>query len=186
MVGIGLGLARHLLRNDTKLTVVATSRTPDKTRPDVLDGEDEALSKRLRVLNIDVTKEDTINSARKQVEDEFGIGSIKCLFNMSGIVSSLHRTLANLVISRENGDKGVIRGRPRNIQSQYTGSAIRHETFPPTLSSRTPPHDDAFPTRFQYHYDHVRARRIHFRQQTRRMVLVPLLQSSTKSNHKNT
>ena len=88
MIGIGLGLARHILRHDTKLTVVATSRTPDKTRFAVLEGQDEALGKRLRVLDIDVTKEDTIRSAREQVEKEFGSGSIKCLFNMSGIVLS--------------------------------------------------------------------------------------------------
>ena len=89
MVGIGLGLARHILRHDPKLTVVATSRTPDKTRSAVLEGQDDNLAERLRVLKIDVTQEDTIHSAREQVEKEFGTGSIKCLFNMSGIVLSL-------------------------------------------------------------------------------------------------
>ena len=89
IVGIGLGLARHILRHDPKLTVVATSRTPDKTRSAVLDGQEENLSERLRVLKIDVTEEDSIHSAREQVEKEFGIGSVKCLFNMSGIVLSL-------------------------------------------------------------------------------------------------
>jgi len=86
MVGIGLGLARHILSHDPKLTVLATSRTPDKTRSAILYGQDESLSERVRVLNIDVTKEDTIHSAREQVEKEFGTESIKCLFNMSGIV----------------------------------------------------------------------------------------------------
>jgi NADP-dependent 3-hydroxy acid dehydrogenase YdfG len=84
-----LGLARHILHHDPKLTVVATSRTPDKTRSAVLEGQDENLSERLRVLKIDVTQEDTIHSAREQVEKEFGTASIKCLFNMSGIVLSL-------------------------------------------------------------------------------------------------
>jgi NAD(P)-dependent dehydrogenase (short-subunit alcohol dehydrogenase family) len=90
MEGIGLGLARHILRHDPQL-VVATSRSPRETQAAILkDQEDEeTLSKRLRVLNLDVTKEDTIQSAREQVEDEFGKGNIKCLFNISGIVSHI-------------------------------------------------------------------------------------------------
>ena len=84
-----MGLARHILRHDPKLTVLATSRTPDKTHSAVLEGQDENLSERLRVLKIDVTQEDSIHSSREQIEKEFGNGSIKCLFNMSGIVLSL-------------------------------------------------------------------------------------------------
>ena len=89
-----MGLARHILRHDPKLTVVATSRTPDKTRSAVLEGQDDNLSERLQVLKVDVTQEDTIHSAREQIEKEFGTGSIKCLFNMSGIVLSLFFTVA--------------------------------------------------------------------------------------------
>src|SRR5271155_5552714 len=84
-IGIGLGLARHLLRHDPKLTIVATSRTPDKTRDSILakqednlDDKENSLSDRLRVLHLDVTNEATIHSARDQVEQEFGKGSIKC------------------------------------------------------------------------------------------------------------
>ena len=86
--GIGLGLARHILRHDPQLTVVATSRSPKDAKAAILENQEDqnSLSKRLRVMNLDVTMEDTIQSARQQVEDEFGKGSIKCLLNISGIV----------------------------------------------------------------------------------------------------
>lgn len=86
ITGIGLGLARYILRNDSQLTVIATSRSPNKTRTAILDEQDQNISDRLRVLEVDVTKEDTIQLARRQVEDEFGKGALKCLFNVSGIV----------------------------------------------------------------------------------------------------
>jgi hypothetical protein len=91
IAGIGLGLARHILRQDPQLTVIATSRTPKETEAAILENQDDesSLSKRLRVMELDVTKEDTIQSARQQVEDEFGKGNIKCLFNISGIVVSV-------------------------------------------------------------------------------------------------
>jgi NAD(P)-dependent dehydrogenase (short-subunit alcohol dehydrogenase family) len=91
-IGIGLGLARHLLRHDAKLLVVATSRSPDETRTSILKHQDDGVAERLRTLNLDVTDEETIHSARKDVEKEFGAGSIKCLFNMSGIVPSFLTT----------------------------------------------------------------------------------------------
>src|SRR5271170_3346726 len=186
MVGIGLGLARHILRHDSKLTVVATSRTPENTRSAILDGQDESLSKKLRVLNIDVTQEDTIHSAREQVEKEFGSASIKCLFNLSGIVlRSSYSWLIYLVIPRENNHKSIIRRCPRNVQSQYTGSVVRHETFPPTFPSRVPSRDRTLPTGLQYYHIHVRSSRVYHRQQIGRMVLISFLKSRAKSNHEN-
>ena len=106
MEGIGLGLARHILRHDPQLTVVATSRSPKETQSAILKDQDDesSLSKRLRVLNLDVTKEDTIQTAKEQIEDEFGKGSIKCLFNISGIVSPSQSIAVTLVIPRKDGD----------------------------------------------------------------------------------
>lgn len=80
-------MARHILRHDPQLTVIATSRSPKETQSAILDGQEDASSKRLRVLNMDVTKENTIQNAREQVHEEFGTGSIKALINISGIVS---------------------------------------------------------------------------------------------------
>jgi NAD(P)-dependent dehydrogenase (short-subunit alcohol dehydrogenase family) len=85
-IGIGLGLARFILRNDPQLTVIATGRSAKETQSAILAEQDEEVSKRLRVLEVDVTDEDSIRMARKQVEEEFGAGGIKCLFNVSGIV----------------------------------------------------------------------------------------------------
>jgi NAD(P)-dependent dehydrogenase (short-subunit alcohol dehydrogenase family) len=87
--GIGLSLARYILRYDPQLTVVSTSRTPKETKSAILKDQDDTISARLRVLDLDITKEDTIQSAREQIEKEFGRGGIKCLFNISGIVFPL-------------------------------------------------------------------------------------------------
>jgi NAD(P)-dependent dehydrogenase (short-subunit alcohol dehydrogenase family) len=108
MTGIGLCLARYLLRNDPQLKVIATSRSPKDTRTAILAEQDQNLSNRLRVLEVDVTKEETIQLARRQVEDEFGKGAIKCLFNVSGIVCNPFMSLTWVVISREDRDKGIL------------------------------------------------------------------------------
>ena len=89
MIGIGLGIARYLLRHDPELIVIATSRTPKETEKSILENEDKAISERLTVLEVDITKEDQIHSAREKVESKFGKGNIKVLFNVSGIVLSL-------------------------------------------------------------------------------------------------
>ena len=85
-VGIGLGLARRLLRNDPQLTVIATSRTVKQTREAILKDQD-GVEERLKVLQLDVTNEESIEAAKEQVEKEFGRGGLKCLFNISGIVN---------------------------------------------------------------------------------------------------
>jgi NAD(P)-dependent dehydrogenase (short-subunit alcohol dehydrogenase family) len=108
MKGIGLCLARYLLRNDPQLKVIATSRSPNETRTAILAEQDQNVSDRLRVLEIDVTKEETIQLARRQVEDEFGKGAIKCIFNVSGIVFDPFILLTCVVVSREDCDKGVL------------------------------------------------------------------------------
>lgn len=76
-----------MLRHDPKLSVVATSRgSPDETKRSILGDNGETFGERLHTLQLDVTREDTIRWARGFVEDRFGKGSIKCLFNVAGIV----------------------------------------------------------------------------------------------------
>lgn len=112
ITGIGLALARYILRHDSQLTVIATSRSPNKTRTAILAEQDQSMSDRLRVLEVDVTKEDTVQLARRQVEDEFGKGALKCIFNVSGIVIIPLALLTPEVISREDRDKGILQGCP--------------------------------------------------------------------------
>ena len=88
ITGIGLGLARYLLKHDPDLAVVATSRNAKDTRSAILERADDSAAERLRVVDLDITNEDMICSAREKVEQEFGKGNIKALFNVSGTVSS--------------------------------------------------------------------------------------------------
>jgi len=102
MVGIGLGIVRYLLKHDQELMVVATSRNAKETRRAILENEEKDVSERLRVLNVDVTKEDQIHSARKTVEEEFGKGTIKALFNVSGIVCSSLPRLTSSILRKQS------------------------------------------------------------------------------------
>jgi NAD(P)-dependent dehydrogenase (short-subunit alcohol dehydrogenase family) len=101
MIGIGLGIVRYLLRHDPDLMVIATSRTAKETQKSILENKDKSVSDRLRVLQVDITKEDEIHSAREKVESEFGKGNIKALLNVSGIVPPPHIQLISSTPKRQ-------------------------------------------------------------------------------------
>lgn len=104
--GLGLHLTRAYLAR-TDLNIVSLSRKPDEARKSILDtrqgsplstgaksdekkSSDDAGSmssfdsKRLTNFEVDVRQEDSIAEAAKQVEQKFGKGSLKLLFNVAG------------------------------------------------------------------------------------------------------
>ncbi|KAM0282234.1 hypothetical protein ACHAQH_003098 [Verticillium albo-atrum] len=69
--GVGAALTSHLLRT-TRLPIIATTRTsPSDARDRFLASAPKDAADRLHVLNLDVTKEDTIAAAAKQAADLF-------------------------------------------------------------------------------------------------------------------
>ncbi|SGY19051.1 BQ5605_C014g07548 [Microbotryum silenes-dioicae] len=85
---LGTHFVQHLLRT-TSLQVIATSRNPSSTRSHILSSAGLQANKvedRLTVLEMDVTKEDTIEKAAKDVEGKFGKGSLRLLLNVSGVL----------------------------------------------------------------------------------------------------
>ncbi|OAV98338.1 hypothetical protein PTTG_00383 [Puccinia triticina 1-1 BBBD Race 1] len=84
--GIGLALTRHLLKH-TKLQVVATSRTPQEGRAQILEKLENStkLSKRLHNLELDVQDEQSIALAAGYVKENFG-QNLRLLINVSGVL----------------------------------------------------------------------------------------------------
>jgi len=84
--GIGLALARHLLKH-TNLVVVATSRTPSEGRAQVLENleNSEKLSQRLHNLELDVQDEESISQAAGYVKKNLG-QNLRLLINVSGVL----------------------------------------------------------------------------------------------------
>jgi NAD(P)-dependent dehydrogenase (short-subunit alcohol dehydrogenase family) len=83
--GIGLQFARLLLQN-SGLKVAALTRKPSEAKEAILKGLDVD-SSRLLPLEVDIKKEDSIQSAAESVRQKFGDGSLRLLINVSGIVS---------------------------------------------------------------------------------------------------
>ncbi|KAE8226173.1 hypothetical protein CF319_g1215 [Tilletia indica] len=100
--GIGLALTRAYLAR-TSLHIVSLSRNPSAAREAILS-TDSATSllhkntqdfsdaikndgeKRLTTIEIDIKEEDSIRAAKEEVEKKFGAGSLRLLFNISGVL----------------------------------------------------------------------------------------------------
>ena len=83
--GIGLQLARRLLKT-TDLPVVATARKDlDKTKQQILD-ESGAEPDRLDVLQLDVTNEGSVAEAAKQCKSKFSDSYLRLAFCIPGIL----------------------------------------------------------------------------------------------------
>ncbi|KAL7005732.1 hypothetical protein EMMF5_004647 [Cystobasidiomycetes sp. EMM_F5] len=86
--GLGLAFTRYILQN-TQLNVVATtSRKADAARSAILenlDGTKDAEG-RLTTLDMDITDEKAIETAAKQVEEQFGKGQLRLMINVAGVL----------------------------------------------------------------------------------------------------
>lgn len=90
--GIGLALTRHLLKN-TNLNVINTtsSSNTSSARSAVLKGLESNGKKpdeRLTTLTVDVTNEESVESASKEIKEKFG-KDMRLLVNVSGMVRFL-------------------------------------------------------------------------------------------------
>lgn len=88
--GLGLAFSRYLLSN-TSLNVVSTSsRDASKARETILSDDKinnvKNVQDRLTTLDLDVTNEQSIQNAAKQVEEKFGKGKLRLLINVAGVV----------------------------------------------------------------------------------------------------
>ncbi|CAL9172563.1 uncharacterized protein LOC103999084 isoform X1 [Musa acuminata AAA Group] len=81
--GIGLEFVRQLLEKNDKGHVIATCRNPDGATG-LLDLKKKFME-RLNLLQLDVTKESTIEAAATSVRESYG--SLNLLINASGILS---------------------------------------------------------------------------------------------------
>ncbi|KAI9809316.1 MAG: hypothetical protein M1825_002607 [Sarcosagium campestre] len=73
--GLGFALTRHLLRT-SKLPIVATARSsPSDVKARLLDSLDDVDSKRLDVLRVDVTDEDSIAALASHCREKFPASS---------------------------------------------------------------------------------------------------------------
>ena len=83
--GIGLQLAKRLLKT-TDLPVVATARTDlDKVKNLILDGL-EIDEKRLQVLQLDVTNEESVSKAAEHCKTRFSDSCLRLAFGIPGIL----------------------------------------------------------------------------------------------------
>ncbi|KAG9297472.1 hypothetical protein G9A89_020874 [Geosiphon pyriformis] len=99
--GLGLALTRALLAN-TNLKVVATCRNPSTATHNITSELTPNQIARLKILQLDVTDENTISSASKFVKDTFGPTSVRLLLNISGILvnpeKALKQVSANILL----------------------------------------------------------------------------------------
>ena len=88
--GLGKAFIAHLLKT-TQLNIVATSRDPISLKSTLLDlhGQKGLAFDRLKLLEMDIREEETIAKAAREVEKDWGKGSLKLLLNTSGVVSRL-------------------------------------------------------------------------------------------------
>ena len=85
--GLGKAFIKHLLTT-TQLNIVATSRDPASLKSKLLDlyAEEDLDYGRLKLVEMDIREESTIAKAAKEVEKDWGKGSLKLLLNTSGVV----------------------------------------------------------------------------------------------------
>ena len=83
--GIGLQLAKRLLKT-TDLPVIATARRDlDRVRKEILDGQDVD-KKRLEVLKLDVTNESSISAVAEHCQSRFSDSYLRLAFCIPGIL----------------------------------------------------------------------------------------------------
>jgi NAD(P)-dependent dehydrogenase (short-subunit alcohol dehydrogenase family) len=86
--GMGKAFIKYLLLN-TKLNVIATSRSPSLLKESLeLELEDIDHS-RLSILEMNLLNEDSIASVAKNILDNHGKANLKLLINCSGVVNLL-------------------------------------------------------------------------------------------------
>jgi NAD(P)-dependent dehydrogenase (short-subunit alcohol dehydrogenase family) len=128
--------------------VIATSRSAKETQSAILAEQNQKASKRLRVLDVDVTEEDTIRLARKQVEEEFGKGGIKCLFNMSGIVLVPNMSLTLKLFPEKTVTKVSYRDALETFKVNTLGPLFMMKHFLPLVPREPVPATKLFPQDF--------------------------------------
>ncbi|KAI5480692.1 short-chain dehydrogenase/reductase SDR family protein [Pseudohyphozyma bogoriensis] len=123
---IGSTFARQLLRSSA-LHIVSTARDPDSAKRRILSdvSNSEELSKRLTVLEVDTLREDSIETAAKEVKDRWGDGCLRLLINASGV---LHADKSITKISAED--------LLHSYQINTFGHILTYKHFVPLLPSK--------------------------------------------------
>jgi NAD(P)-dependent dehydrogenase (short-subunit alcohol dehydrogenase family) len=126
--GMGKAFIKYLLLN-TKLNVIATSRSPSLLKESLeLELEDIDHS-RLSILEMNLLNEDSIASVAKNILDNHGKANLKLLINCSGVVNNLLLSLLSLRIhihplSQLHPDRSITQVDYNELLHQYQVSCF--------------------------------------------------------------
>jgi hypothetical protein len=195
--GIGLELARRLLRT-TDIPIVTSARKDlDQTRENVLSGLEGVSEDRLHVLKVDVLGRFLIMSLRLRNSHLHARSLRRTDYHRCSLNNHIHVPEKVLLPSPRAR-------RPRHPLPRKVAQPDRLQQCPAHLPGQYPrPHDAAqallaLPAQKSHNNrrterppttrrmgQHERTRRKHRRQRTRRMVLVPRVKSSCEPGHKD-